>query len=111
MIINQVHRVLLLITIISVTVEGQEKNNSPYTLSRDLNMKIAGISGGLLLGSMLIDYTPMNLSEIAGLKPSDVPDYDSRAIDNWNVGSIKMSDVLLFVYHLGTSIPIALPTR
>ena len=96
MIINQVHRVLLLITIISVTVEGQEKNNSPYTLSRDLDMKIAGISGGLLLGSMLIDYTPMNLSEIAGLKPSDVPDYDSRAIDNWNVGSIKMSDVLLF---------------
>ena len=61
-----------------------------------MDIKIAGISGGLLLGSMLIDYTPMDLSEIAGLKPGDVPDYDSRAIDNWNVGSIKMSDLLLF---------------
>ena len=96
MIIKQAQRVLLLIAIVSVLVKGQEKNNSPYTLSRDLDMKIAGISAGLLLGSMLIEYTPMDLSEIASLKPGDVPDYDSRAIDNWNVGSIKMSDVLLF---------------
>lgn len=96
MIIKLAQRAFLLMAILSVLVNGQEKNNSPYTLSRDLDMKIAGISGGLLLGSMLIDYTPMNLSEIAGLKPVDVPGYDSRAIDNWNVGSIKMSDVLLF---------------
>ena len=67
-----VQRVLLFITIVSVLAKGQEKNNSPYNLSRGLDMKIAGISGGLLLGSMLIDYTPMDLSEIAGLKPSGV---------------------------------------
>ena len=96
MIIKLVQRVLLSITVLSVLVKGQGKNNSPYNLSRDLDMKIAGISGGLLLGSMLIDYTPMDLSEIASLKPSDVPDYDSKAIENWNLGSIKMSDVLLF---------------
>ena len=96
MIIKLVQRVFLLIAILSVLVNGQEKNNSPYNISRDLDMKIAGISGGLLLGSMLIDYTPMDLSDIAVLKPGDLPDYDSRAIDNWNVGSIKMSDVLLF---------------
>ena len=96
MIIKLVQRVFLLMAILSVLVKGQGKNNSPYNLSRDLDMKIAGISGGLLLGSMLIDYTPMDLSEIAALKPGDVPDYDYRAIDNWNLGSIKMSDVLLF---------------
>ncbi len=96
MIIKQVQRAFLLMAILSVLVKGQGKNNSPYNLSRDLDMKIAGISGGLLLGSMLIDYRPMDLSEIAVLKPGDVPDYDSRAIDNWNVASIKMSDILLF---------------
>ena len=96
MIIKLAQRVFLLVAIFFVLAKGQEKNNSPYNISRDLDMKIAGISGGLLLGSMLMDYTPMDLSEIAGLKPSDVPDYDSRAIDNWNVGSIKMSDLLLF---------------
>ena len=93
---KSVQRVLLFITIVSVLAKGQEKNNSPYNLSRGLDMKIAGISGGLLLGSMLIDYTPMDLSEIAGLKPGNVLEYDSRALDNLNVGSIKMSDVLLF---------------
>ncbi len=96
MIIKLLQRAFLLMAILSVLVKGQGKNNSPYNLSRGLDMKIAGISGGLLLGSMLIDYTPMDLSEIAVLKPGDVPDYDSRAIDNWNLGSIKMSDVLLF---------------
>ena len=89
-------KVLLFITIVFSPAIGQEKNNSPYSFSRGLDMKIAGISGGLLLSSMLIDYMPMDLSEIASLKPSDVPDYDSKAIDNWNLGSIKMSDVLLF---------------
>ena len=96
MIIKLAQRVFLLVAILSVLAKGQGKNNSPYNISRNLDMKIAGISGGLLLGAMLMDYTPMDLSEIAGLKPSDVPDYDSRAIDNWNVGSIKMSDLLLF---------------
>jgi len=96
MIIKLLQRAFLLMAILSVLVKGQGKNNSPYNLSRGLDMKIAGISGGLLLGSMLIDYTPMDLSEIAVLKPGDVPDYDSTAIDNWNVGSIKTSDVLLF---------------
>ena len=94
MIIKLAQRVFLLVAILSVLAKRGKQ--PPYNISRNLDMKIAGISGGLLLGSMLMDYTPMDLSEIAGLKPSDVPDYDSRAIDNWNVGSIKMSDLLLF---------------
>ena len=95
-IIKLAQRVLLLIVIVSASIEGQGKNNSPYSLSRGLDMTIAGISGGLLLGSMLINYTPMDLNDIVSLKPGDVPDYDSKAIDNWSVSSIKMSDVLLF---------------
>ena len=83
-IIKLAQRVLLLIVIVSASIEGQGKNNSPYSLSRGLDMTIAGISGGLLLGSMLIDYTPMDLNDIVSLKPGDVPDYDSKAIDNWN---------------------------
>jgi len=95
-IIKLTQRILLLIVIVSASIEGQGKNNSPYSLSRGLDMTIAGISGGLLLGSMLINYTPMDLNDIVSLKPGDVPDYDSKAIDNWSVSSIKMSDVLLF---------------
>ena len=95
-IIKLTQRILLLIVIVSASIEGQGKNNSPYSLSRGLDMTIAGISGGLLLGSMLINYTPMNLNDIVSLKSGDVPDYDSKAIDNWSVSSIKMSDVLLF---------------
>ena len=62
MIIKLAQRVFLLVAILSVLAKGQGKNNSPYNISRNLDMKIAGISGGLLLGSMLMDYTPMDLS-------------------------------------------------
>ena len=96
MIIKLAQKVLLFVVIVFTLVKGQEKSNSPYALSRGLDMTIAGISGGLLLGSILIDYMPMDLNEIAGLKLGDVPDYDSRAIDNWSISSIKMSDALLF---------------
>ena len=96
MIIKLAQKVLLFVVIVFTLVKGQEKSNSPYALSRGLDMTIAGISGGLLLGSILIDYMPMDLNEIAGLKLGDVPDYDSRAIDNWSISSVKMSDALLF---------------
>ena len=96
MIIKLAQKVLFFVVIVFALVKGQEKSNSPYALSRGLDITIAGISGGLLLGSILIDYMPMDLNEIAGLKLDDVPDYDSRAIDNWSTSSIKVSDALLF---------------
>ena len=95
-IIKLMQKFLFLTAIVSASIAGQEKNNSPYFVSRALDMTIAGFSGGLLLGSILIDYTPMDLNEIASLELGDVPNYDSRAIDNWSISSIKMSDALLF---------------
>ena len=95
-IIKLAQKVLILITIVSASVAGQEKNNSPYSFSRGLDMKIAGLSGSLLLGSMLMSYESMDLNDISSLDPNDIPNFDSKAIDNWNLNSVKMSDLLLF---------------
>ena len=89
-------KVLLFITIVFSPAIGQEKNNSPYSFSRGLDMKIAGVSGSLLLGSMLMSYESMDLNDISSLDPNDIPNFDSKAIDNWNLTSMKMSDLLLF---------------
>ena len=95
-IIKLAQRVLILIVIVSSLVANQEKNNSPYSFSRSLDMKIAGLSGSLLLGSMLMSYESMDLNDISSLDPNDIPNFDSKAIDNWNLNSMKMSDLLLF---------------
>ena len=95
-IIKLAQRVLILIVIVSSLVADQEKNNSPYSFSRSLDMKIAGLSGSLLLGSMLMSYESMDLNDISSLDPNDIPNFDSKAIDNWNLNSMKMSDLLLF---------------
>ena len=95
-IIKLAQRVLILIVIVSSLVADQEKNNSPYSFSRSLDMKIAGLSGSLLLGSMLMSYESMDLNDISSLDPNDISNFDSKAIDNWNLNSMKMSDLLLF---------------
>tara|TARA_X000001036_G_scaffold158491_1_gene150405 strand:+ start:16527 stop:17339 length:813 start_codon:yes stop_codon:yes gene_type:complete len=95
-IIDFAPRFLFLIVFIFVFVEGKGKNNSPYSFSKDLDMKIAGASGGLLLGSVLVDYVSLDLEEIASLNSDDISDYDVRAIKNWDLNSIKMSDLLLY---------------
>ena len=95
-IIDLAPRFLFLIMFISVSVEGQGNNNSPYSFSKDLDMKIVSVSGGLLLGSVLVDHASMDLEEIAILNSDDISDYDVRAIKNWDLKSIKMSDLLLY---------------
>ena len=89
-------RVLFLIILVYASVAGQEKNNSPYSFSKDLDMTIASFSGSLLLISILVDYTPMDIEDIANLNSDDISDYDVKAIKNWDINSIKMSDLLLY---------------
>ena len=74
----------------SVLVLGESKNTSPYSTSRSLDLTITGLSGGLLLGSALIDYSPMSLEDISILSADNIPGYDSKAIKNWSLKSIKM---------------------
>ena len=74
---------------------SQDKDISPYSFSNDIDLTIAGVSGALLLGSMLMNYEPMDLTDISSLDPNDISDFDSKAIDNWNLHSMKMSDLLL----------------
>ena len=85
-----------IIIMTSVLVLGQGKNTSPYSTSRNLDLTIAGLSGGLLLGSALIDYSPMSLEDISILSADNIPGYDSKAINNWSLKSIKVSDILLY---------------
>ena len=54
-----------IIIMTSVIVLGQGKITSPYSTCRSLDLKIVGLSGGLLLGSALIDYSPMSLEDIS----------------------------------------------
>jgi len=95
-IIELAPRVLFLIMFVSAAAAGQEKNNSPYSFSKGLDMTIASVSGGLLLGSILVDYVPMGVEDIANLNSGDISGYDVKAIKNWNLSSIKMSDLLLY---------------
>ncbi len=89
--------IFYIILIISLSFgEQNEKNNSPYVLSNDLDLTIATIGSGLLLGSMLIDYKPLSIKDISILNSETIPNYDNKAIDNWSISSIKRSDILLY---------------
>jgi membrane-associated phospholipid phosphatase len=74
----------------------QEKNTSPYSFSKNIDLTIAGISSSLLIGSALVDYSPMSRENISTLNPENISSYDSKAINNWDLNSIKMSDILLY---------------
>ena len=87
---------LSVIVIVSVLAGEQEKNTSPYSFSKNIDLTIAGISSGLLIGSVLVDYSPMSKENISTLNPENISGYDSKAINNWDLNSIKMSDILLY---------------
>ena len=96
-IIERVIRFLLsVIIIVSVLAGEQEKNTSPYSFSKNIDLTIAGISSSLLIGSVLVDYSPMSKENISTLNPENISSYDSKAINNWDLNSIKMSDILLY---------------
>ena len=87
---------LSVIVIVSVLAGEQEKNTSPYSFSKNIDLTIAGIISSLLIGSVLVDYSPMSKENISTLKPENISSYDSEAINNWDLNSIKMSDILLY---------------
>ena len=93
---NYLFRFFFLITFILSLSTAQDKDSSPYSFSNDMDLTIAGLSGSLLLGSMLMSYESMDLNDISSLDPDDISVFDSKAIDNWNLNSMKMSDLLLF---------------
>ena len=73
-----------------------QNSKSPYSLSTSMDLGIAAVSGSLLLGSVIVDYSPMSIEKISTLDSDIIPGYDSKAIQNWNLKSAKKSDVLLF---------------
>ncbi|MDG1847736.1 MAG: phosphatase PAP2 family protein [Candidatus Marinimicrobia bacterium] len=89
-------RLVFMILVTSSLLISQNENSSPYSFSNNLDLKIAGLSASLLLGSVLMDYDPMSLDNISNLNSKNIPKYDSKAVDNWSLKSIAMSDVLLF---------------
>ena len=89
-------RLVFVIVVTSSLSISQNENSTPYSSSNNLDLKIAGLSASLLLGSVLMDYAPMSLDNISNLNSKNIPKYDSKAIDNWSLKSIAMSDVLLF---------------
>ena len=89
-------RLVFMILVTSSLLISQNENSSPYSFSSNLDLKIAGLSASLLLGSVLMDYDPMSLDNISNLNSENIPKYDLKAIDNWSPKSIAMSDVLLF---------------
>ena len=93
---NYLFRFIIIITFILSLPVAQDKDSTPYSFSNDIDLTIAGVSGGLLLGSMLMNYEPMDLTDISSLDPNDISNFDSKAINNWNLNSMKMSDLLLF---------------
>ena len=93
---NSPIRLFFVTAVISSLSISQSENSSPYSFSNNLDLKITGISAGLLLGSVLMDYAPMDLDNILNLNSENIPKYDSKAIGNWSLKSIGMSDVLLF---------------
>ena len=89
-------RLVFMTLVTSTLLISQDENSSPYSFANNLDLKIAGLSASLLLGSVLMDYVPMSLDNISNLNSKNIPKYDSKAIDNWSLKSIAMSDVLLF---------------
>ena len=72
-IIEPVIRFLLsVIIIVSVLAGEQKKNTSPYSFSKNIDLTIAGISSGLLIGSVLVDYSPMSKENISTLNPENI---------------------------------------
>ena len=65
-----------MILVTSSLLISQNENSSPYSFSNNLDLKIAGLSASLLLGSMLIDYDPMSLDNISNLNSNNIPNYD-----------------------------------
>ena len=61
-----------MILVTSSLLISQNENSSPYSFSSNLDLKIAGLSASLLLGSVLMDYAPMSLDNISNLNSINI---------------------------------------
>ena len=94
------NRILFSIIIIS-NLMGQQDTvstppDSPYYLSKRMDLPLAAVSTGLLVGAELVDVTPLTEDDINDLNKDEVSDFDYSATENWDENSIATSDLLLY---------------
>ena len=94
------NRILFSIIIIS-NLMGQQDTvstppDSPYYLSKRMDIPLAAVSAGLLIGAELVDVTPLTYEDIDNLNKEEVSDFDYSATENWDENSIATSDLLLY---------------
>ena len=94
------NRILFSIIIIS-NLMGQQDTvstppDSPYYLSKRMDIPLAAVSAGLLIGAELVDVTPLTEDDINDLNKDEVSDFDYSATENWDENSIATSDLLLY---------------
>jgi len=95
-----VSRILFSIMILSNLI-GQKDTasvapDSPYYLSKRMDLPLAAVSTGLLVGAALVDVTPLTEDDINDLNKDEVSDFDYSATENWDENSIATSDLLLY---------------
>ena len=95
-----VNRILFSIMILSNLI-GQKDTasvapDSPYYLSKRMDLPLAAVSTGLLVGAELVDVTPLTYEDIDNLNKEEVSDFDYSATENWDENSIATSDLLLY---------------
>jgi len=95
-----INRILFSIMILSNLI-GQKDTasvapDSPYYLSKRMDLPLAAVSTGLLVGAALVDVTPLTEDDINDLNKDEVSDFDYSATENWDENSIATSDLLLY---------------
>ena len=95
-----INRILFSIMILSNLI-GQKDTasvapDSPYYLSKRMDLPLAAVSTGLLVGAELVDVTPLTEDDINELNKDEVSDFDHSATENWDENSIATSDLLLY---------------
>ena len=95
-----INRILFSIIIFSILMGQQDTvskvPDSPYYLSKRMEISLAAVSAGLLIGAELVPVTPLTEDDINNLDKEDVPDFDYNATNNWDENSIATSDLLLY---------------
>ena len=92
-----INRILFSIMILSNLI-GQKDTvsvapDSPYYLSKRMDLPLAAVSTGLLVGAELVDVTPLTEDDINDLNKDEVSDFDYSATENWDENSIATSDL------------------
>jgi len=95
-----INRILFSIIILS-NLMGQQDTvsaapDSPYYLSKRMDLPLAAVSAGLLLGAELVNVTPLTEGDIDDLDKDVVSDFDYSATENWDTISVATSDLLLY---------------